>query len=221
MPQALIYYNENGYQAAIAIMQEKAALIQQIVDAYDDLELQALTNEEFGTLVRNPNSLVYDKMTAGAPIEIGGLPVTREKGMELLEKPEGYHTLINKIQEVFATFGDTHVMPLNYPVNKGNFDTFFELGDGSEVRIVGTIEQKIMESFKKYATSDAAIKLLGFAETLRDLINDSDILRAIGTTNELGKRIGELLNIPQSNLTDPVSVRPEGITHYNNSLFVS
>ena len=64
------------------------------------MNLGAITRPEFQNLIRNPKSVIFDKLNNGKPIEIGGIPVDKAKALELVTLPSGFNAF-NSLVESF------------------------------------------------------------------------------------------------------------------------
>jgi hypothetical protein len=74
--------------------------LNEILNDYNALNLGAITRPEFQNLIRNPKSVIFDKLNNGKPIEIGGIPVDKAKALELVTLPSGFNAF-NSLVESF------------------------------------------------------------------------------------------------------------------------
>lgn len=88
-----IQFNERIAQHSIHLGSLNA-----ILAAYEVMRLPELNGEEFISLVQQPGTVVFEKMTNGGAAEIMGMQVDKEKAMELILKPDGYDEMYSLIQ---------------------------------------------------------------------------------------------------------------------------
>ena len=97
MDPILIFTDTSRLNEALRQHSVHLADLNEILTDYGVLGLSSLLGEEFQSLVRDPATTIYDKMTGGSPAEINGMPINRAKVMELLQKPAGYDALLEII----------------------------------------------------------------------------------------------------------------------------
>ena len=70
----------------------------EILQAFNVMNIGTLTGAEFQSLVTNPPGVVFDKMTKGQDVVIGGLKINKAKALDILERPKGYNTMLDLIE---------------------------------------------------------------------------------------------------------------------------
>jgi hypothetical protein len=72
--------------------------LNEILNEYNSLNLEAITGVEFQNLIYDPKSVIFDKINNGSPIEIGGVPINKAKALELVAMPQGFGVLNSLIE---------------------------------------------------------------------------------------------------------------------------
>ncbi len=183
----LIYFDQEGYNMKKSQLGIVAGYLQQAVTAYNTLGLSALNQADFIRLFNQPIDLIFDKMTGGNPVLIGGLPVDKSKAIEILAKPIGYDNLITTINNVIAQMKDAQN---TYP---SIIQYAFQLDVSGNVVILATYDLSLQEQYKRYATSDTAIGLNTLALSIVDQINTFNLMdKAKNNPNGFGRFIADL-----------------------------
>lgn len=210
----LLYFDEAGYEAARDRIEKIGATsIQNIVDQYQTLGIADLQPEELSKLFKTPDDLVFDKITGGQLV-IGGAVLNKSKAMEIIEKPQGYDAFIALIKTTMQDLKDNLLPPGNYPVNEYNVDTYFELDNNLEVSVKSELDTKLQKSFKRYAKSVQAKKMLELAQAIiakYDELGIKDIIAS--NSNSIGSIINEVVN--RSTYGNTVSLNYQGVLKYN------
>lgn len=223
MKGTLISFDERNYKTAKEDFESKTSLLQQIVAAYNVLNLPALSTQEFYSLILNPTEVVFDKMTGGEPVSIAGLHVDKKKAFELLIKPTGYDALLSTIESVFAQLKTNFWLFKNTPVNKNNVSRFFELDSDGNVSMISALDEQVKEYYTYYATSDAAKQANDFVNAFIKIWYEYEVDKwgDRATVESVGYFIDELLGQDSSLLSknNPIALKAEKIVKYNDNTF--
>lgn len=185
----LLSFDQNNYNRQSANLSKAAAYLQTAVTAYNGLNLPALTTADFYSICSDPIDLIFDKMTGGNPVLIGGLSVDKTNAINILAKPQGYDALL----AILTGLPDYFMKNLIIALNPSIIPTAFELDGNGNVIIIPAYDQALQESNKRYATSDKAIALYNLANSIVDQLTTGNLLQsAITYPNGFGRFIGEL-----------------------------
>ena len=130
-------------------------IFKEVLEAYNSMSLPALSDNEFKELFRQPQAVIYDKMTMSKPIEVEGIKIAKNKAFDLFEKPTGFENLIGKINAV------------NSQQNSGWHLANTNLKDG-DVVLNSTVHEKLTERHTVYATNEHHLKAYNFAKGVID-----------------------------------------------------
>lgn len=163
----LMLFNEAGFNSEVSSYTNLAIHLQEIIELYQVLNFPTLNTEEFKQLISDPVCFVFDKLTGGQAVSIAGLSVNKHKAIEILEKPEGYELLIQKI-DFYKKKGFEFHSEIRGNVQKESLLTVaadFELVDG-ELKLTEDKIEKIKKHFEVYATSQRAKKMYYFITSI-------------------------------------------------------
>jgi hypothetical protein len=223
MSDILISNNTSKYSSIIYSLEKTGEVLQEIVTTYNFLGLLPLNSEDFFNLISNPAELVFDKMSNGEDISIGGLKVDKQKAIEIILKPKGYNELLAKIEEIFKRISESEywISYKNIPVTKQNVQKFYVINNGS-ISINSTCNLEIKELCKLYAKSDASKQAYSLATSLISVFNEHDtknLIRDLGKRS-IGEFINELFGIDSShnaNSKATFEINPDNIDSYNRN----
>jgi hypothetical protein len=191
----VIEFNESVYIGQKEGYESLITDLQQAVDSYNALGFQPLAKEEFSRLFNDFEVLVFDKMTEGKPIVMGGLEIHKDKALEILKKPAGYEGMkhfVDKAKQSLKSAEFTH--PLNKSIAVSNVGIFYELNDAGLVQFNALKDEELKRLNTKIAASDNAIKMLDLANTIIDKCKELDLLRIVSQEpNGLGFIINHLI----------------------------
>jgi len=210
----LIEYSENTYLKAKSLLQDIAETsVQEIVNDYLELNIGSLGAASFKKLFTGPAEMIFDKMTGGK-MEMNGFNLSKQKAIELIEKPKGYDILINKISSTMTGLKSKTIQPINLIVTPENIDTIFTVNESDEVVIVDSILQRIESRCKKYATSETAKKMHLLGQSIIDKCRELGIERII--MNDGDGMGGFIKNLIISEFNKPLELNIPGIMNYNS-----
>lgn len=130
--------------------------VQEAVDSYNKLGYKSLTGDEFTLLFVHPAGLLYDKITGGKEIELGGLPVKKEKIFDIVNKPVGYDEMVKEVNDVtgrcyrgFSVNGEHETVAA---FTARDIAKYFQLIDGKTVAYTDKHEAFLADVGNVYAT---------------------------------------------------------------------
>jgi len=127
----------------------------EILNVYGTLELAVLTAAEFRSLVTNPKSVIFDKIGDGQTPTINGIPISRDKAIELVTMPDGFDAL-NQLIEGFK----------NSHSRWNEFLNDIDIVDGVVVLKQSVIDANV-EAGKTYATTPNEKALFDFLTAVK------------------------------------------------------
>ncbi len=209
----LISYSENDFLKAKSQIENIAkTYIQDIVNDYLGLNIGSLGASNLQPLFSNPVELIFDKMTAGN-LTLNGFKVSKQKAMELIEKPDGYSELLNKISTTMSYFKDRRIDLAGLGLTATTIDKMFSLIENDVVVVNETLLEAMQARCKKYAKSETAKKMLLFANFVIEKCKELDIERiAISDGNGISGTMKEIIN---SEFNKPLEINIDGILRYN------
>lgn len=181
----LLYFDQGNYNAKKVQLEAVAGYLQQAVTAYNVLGLAALNQADFVRLFNQPIDLVFDKMTGGQPLLIGGLPLNKDQAIAMLTKPGGYDNLISTINTVIADMKNqqqTHPSIIQYA---------FQLDGSGNIIIGAAYDLSLQEQYKRYATSDTAI---GMNQLYTSIISQITTLGLMDKATQYQSGFGEFIS---------------------------
>lgn len=177
-----------------------------ILAAYNALNIGEITANEFKSLVQNPASFIFDKMTNGQDIVIGGLKVNKAKAIEILEKPNGYEAM----KDLITSYQNT-VPSWNHYLSSIDIDA-----ENEEVIIAQTVLDAELEASKVYAKTNNEQKVFQFVQDVIDLAT-----AAFGGKNpDLAELISSTITTreePHGSRNNQYLVNYKAISAFNNS----
>lgn len=150
MEKVLLYTNNAQVRERLSERRKIETSLNEINEAYVKLGMGVLATHELTSLIIDPETLIFQKMTKDNNPNIAGLPLHAHKAMEMLVKPIGYDSLtalINKHKEKF----------------KNRYLDQFEVVDGG-VQLLQTAIDKEVSDASLYAETDEDKRRLAFAK---------------------------------------------------------
>lgn len=209
----LIYTDTSSYELLRRDLDTIAAKAQQIVDLYNIMELEPLVTADLPLLVTNPAQIVFNKVTGGAPVTIGGLIIDPVKAMEILQKPVGYTDFIAAAQGLPTWFKEAvFASGASYHVNQ--FFKSCEIDESGNVQVTAAADAKLVEQSKKYATSDRAVKSVALGNAVLAALEAQGLLETLkNNPNGIAGFFDEILEISRPGRNVQLNVK--GILRLN------
>jgi hypothetical protein len=102
MKKEPVYFNEETHKAILASFEFGKQILQKAIDAYMGIDgMSHLTNDEFKSLLLNPEKFISEVIIKKHDITFEGLSVKAEKVFELFDKPKGTNECLNAIKTLF------------------------------------------------------------------------------------------------------------------------
>ena len=158
MEPVLMFTDKRKFEEMIASHSIHLGALNAVLAAYEEMKLPELMGAEFISLVQQPGTVVFDKMTNGGAVEIMGMQVDKQKAMELILKPSGYEEMI----ELITVYKKT-----------ANWDSHLHKVDivNGEVVLHQSVIDKETEDSKVYAKTDKEKQAFQFAHAVIDAAN--------------------------------------------------
>lgn len=176
MKNVFLNFNEDQYNERIESFLLYLNKLNEILEAYNLMNLPSINSKEFMELIRNTDSLFYDKMSDNSPVVIGGFTLNKTKAFEMFNKPAGYEAIVKLIE--------------NYKKIQG-WNGYLQHINIEENKIV--ISNEVLETEKEaatvYATNEAQLKAYQYAEKIIKLTEES-----FGEPRQdIAKKVNELI----------------------------
>lgn len=188
MADVLIHTNNNEVSGVTAMYQQYKAAAQTVLDAYNSMELDALTAQELPLLFTDTKSLIFDKVTGGE-VSISGVKLDKSKAIEIIAKPTGYDELLASIDQ----FGEKCIVGFTDPYGNASLRTRkeqvaqFVTIDGNGVLVYTAYTQnQISKAGKYYAKSDRAKAEYEFAQAVANKFFELGLDRYCGQEDKMG-----------------------------------
>jgi len=139
----LIHFKEQEYSNKLSRYTFCIVHIKTLMNTFNELNLEKIEFNEVPALLKNPVAFVYDKMAQGQPAFLAGMPINKEKAMEILIKPDGYEALLKKVED-YIKYSNANAEAKDIAEN-------FEVNEKGEI----VVKQKIVDSIK----SDCEIRV--------------------------------------------------------------
>lgn len=224
MADVLISYDEAGYLRIKGSYDRIAVKIQGIVDSYNLLGFGDLAANELLGLFQAPIDFIFDKMTGGQPVSIGGLQVDKQKAIDILIKPAGYDAFVNAITGTKGSIkDDEHYSNVGVAIN--SIADLYTINVSGDVVITGAFDTKLQEQNKLYAKSDLAKAVLTFAQNFLQTADELGLTNIFKSNpNGVGHTISYLIkggtNSPTLGGSDPnFSINAKFVVQFNDPSF--
>ena len=159
MEKVLLYTDNAQVRERLAERRKIETSLNEINEAYNKLDVGELDTNQLTSLILDPETLIFQKMTKDNNPNIAGLPLHAHKAMEMLVKPIGYDyliALINKHKEKFK--------------NALYLDQF-EVVDGG-VQLLQMAIDKEVSNASLYAETDEDKRRLAFAKFVEEKMKE-------------------------------------------------
>jgi len=150
---------------------------QAVITAYNKLGLAKIQNGELELLFADPETFVFDKQIADAPLSLAGLPINKQKAMEIVEKPAGFEDLkdaLHNAQLETKQFNEIQSYKIGWPALP-----CFQMDEKNKLSIKEETLADIKERCSFYATSERAQSVLKFAQAIVKAAEDPEIANMI------------------------------------------
>lgn len=210
----LLSFDKTGYQKAESELQNIAeTYMQDIVNHFLNLNIGKLEQPSFIKLFTSTSEVVFNKITGGS-LTISNVSISKEKAMELIEKPIGYSELIEKINSTVTYLKDKIITKLNKPI-AAEIANIFLLNENDEVELNKEFLSMLENRYKKYAVTESAKKMFSFANTILEKYKELDIDKINSSS---GDSIGSVINqLLRKEGNKPIEINTEGIFKFNYS----
>lgn len=184
----LIFTDNNSYQEAKREYTKAISIIQSVVNAYNAMPIDNLATNELNRAFTNYDSLIFDKLTAGQPVSIGGLTLNKSKAMAIMEQPAGYAAFVTALVLAQDKLPAMRISP-------SNPQAYFQIGANDTVEISPVLDAQLLEQNKYYTRSTRAEKEKAFADAVVAAYNANDIGTYYeGSRHDAASIISRLLN---------------------------
>lgn len=160
----LVHEATSTRQDYLASWAAAKSAVQSIVTQYDALGLAALTPSEFPRLFNDTEGLIFDKITGG-DLEMGGITISRNEAIKMVQKPAGYEALLSAIE----TLGKTALQGYGVFENRvtfqlGSISSVFLLDGTNTVQYSSYVQSAIDKWGKTFASTTNSIAVYNFLQ---------------------------------------------------------
>lgn len=217
MADELIYFNQSDYQTARRNWDVMAGYVQTAIDFYNTMGLPALSsNSELYALFADPTSFIWDKMTGGQNVVLGGLTLIKDKAMDIVAKPANYDAFLGVLKQVKENllqgvgYGNTRA-----GVGAASLSGHIELNQQGRAIVSSNIDTRLNNMHSHFAKTANAKKVLAFVKAVQQSYSDLQ-LYGIGGEVNVSMIIGESFDRPSSYVSSQtLTINPVGIEKYN------
>lgn len=160
MEPVLMFTDKRKFDEMIASHSVHLGALNAVLAAYEEMKLPELTGAEFISLVQQPGTVVFDKMTNGGAVEIMGMQVDKQKAMELILKPSGYEEMIELIT--------VYKKAANWDYHLHKVDVL-----NREIVLSQSVIDAETEASKVYAKTEKEKQLFQFAQAVIGAANEA------------------------------------------------
>src|SRR6185437_8957868 len=100
MEHLLISFDEKSYLSKISGLEDFIQRFNNCIAIYNSFGLDQFKNNEFSDLFLHTENYVFEKTIQGKSLSLNGLPISKSKLFELVDKPKGYFSLTKGIEEM-------------------------------------------------------------------------------------------------------------------------
>lgn len=155
MEKVLLQFDQNQFHDRVKKLSIYLPMLKDILSSYMALNIPGdLTELEFKSLVVDPSSFVFDKITEGKDVKLAGLNLNKEQAFSLLEKPAGYDSMLKLIE--------------TFKASATNWNYYLEvssINDGSICLCPNTVKKE-KASCSIYARTEKQIRAFKFAQAV-------------------------------------------------------
>jgi hypothetical protein len=214
MNKILIKFKEAEYKEALTFAEKDLqiynSLLKKILLCVPDFEWNI---SEFPKLIENPTEFAFDKVVEG-PLTIGGVPVSKEKAMGLVEMPKEWLAVIESVKDFQKQIAERPVYR-NPGSDQTKYPGMLTLSDlqlsNDSFELTTTFSNKLKESYSVYAQNENQVQAFKHLQTLyKSFIELQKLGVSFGkdlSLEEIGfSQSGGIFDAPYRLTFDPTSV---------------
>ncbi len=187
MKKCCIHTDQQGFETACKKYENTLQVLQDIVDAYNAMNLGKLTTLEMDALFNDPKGFVFDKLTEGKEISIGGLTINRSKALDIMNPPDGFEAFMSAL----------NIAEKQLPAQQISFNNpqqSYQISEDGEVEINDSLKEQIMNRFKSYLHTPRAEQKKSFIDAVIKAFIENDMAKHyLGSQKTVGILVDELL----------------------------
>ncbi len=201
MENLLIDFNKSGYESEILSLETLKICFEKVIEHYNLLGLGHFETKDFHNLLLNTEKFLFDNLMKDKQDNISGLPVSKEKMFEIMEKPTGYYSLISEIKDINEKISSkikSQYLKLYTGCSQKKVIDFFDFDAKGAI----IIKQKKIDQAKKlyelYATTEQSKTAFLLATKVCELLNKSGLFQSHNdyyTNNRQVEKIMECIKI--------------------------
>lgn len=164
----LIYYDESAHKSAQQNATDVAARFTDLLKDYLQLNIPTpATTEDLPALLADPAIWLVQKWMTGGTFSLGGLPMNPNKVLELLERPAGFDSFIEKGKALAEQLRGQY----NGYVPLVRSAASYAVVGGWQVSLSAAAATALAAQFKRYTTNAKQDALLADLLTVCDVVN--------------------------------------------------
>lgn len=190
MADVLIFTDNAAYASKKAEYTNAIVIVQSVVNAYNAIAgISNLITSEMNRAFTDHAALIFDKLTAGQPVVIGGLTLNKSKAMSIMEQPVGYLAFVEALNVAKSQLNAMRI-------TADNPQAFFQINVSDVVEISSVLDAQILAVNKFYTRCTRAEKEKAFIDAVLSAYavnNLDDYYLGSGKDVDLGQIVNRLV----------------------------
>ncbi len=183
MEDLLINFDEKAYESKVEKLESFIPLFKNAIGIYNSFGISMFEPKDFNQLFLDTKNFIFEKTVGEKTISLNGIPISKSKLFDLVEKPKGYYILEEKIQQIDRIFQskktDFRFTGFNDLLRSFEFTTDDEI----------VLKQCFYDDFKReyetFVSSEKAKKMYHFGKDLLALYIKFDVSIKSNQDNEI------------------------------------
>ncbi len=196
MEKLLINFNQQGYDSDIYTLTSTLGQIKSIVETYNDLDLGSFEPKEFNSLFFDTETFIFEKSMQDKPAVFSGMKVNKRKFYDdYLEKPMGYHKLLNEL-ETFKKIIERRIESRGLGETVKGYLRFFFIQPNGEFVIKPEELEAIKARHQTFVVTERGKRAFYLASAIADLLQEQELreLLYIKDKNELSSFFSQAID---------------------------
>lgn len=173
--ELLIQFNESGFRNQVEILERFTTFFESCINDFNQLGFGSFEEDNFSELFLQPKTFLFKALMKDKPSSLGGMPLSKEKLYDIIEKPSGFERLISKIQgldEMVKTIPNYY--KFKFTDSLDSFLDYFTFLKG-KIKMTNETVQRIKYANEIYVSKESSKKIYTFINKLKDVFNESEI----------------------------------------------
>jgi hypothetical protein len=167
MEKLLIHFDQKAYDKKVKGLETFSQLFQNCIVSYNSFGYAKFKKEDLFELFLNTDNYVFEQIIQGKTLSLGGVPISKAKLFDIVEKPKGYSALKNSIDQIERIFNNSKE---SYGLTEfKQLVNLFTLDEDYRIAVRQSLYDDYKNQYETYITSDAAKSTFNFAKELLEL----------------------------------------------------